>query len=301
MSVEDLPIRRESQAMRRTRIGRRGLEDIRASLSERHIEVLSTVSTHRYVTTRQICRFHFAGRSSESAALRSANRSLGKLRELRALMPLERRIGGVRAGSGSYVWTLGTVGARIMEQESRRTGLSARYREHEPSRTFLEHTLAVTEVSLRLTEAARRSRIVILGIEYEPASWRAYNGPHGALTRLKPDLALVTATDEFEDHWFVEVDMATEPPSRILRTCLTYQAYRRSGEEQRRHGVFPVVVWIVPSLERKRTIETHLARNEAVSPRLFRVITLDELESLIERGAAAGEAGDRQDAPEEFR
>ena len=70
--------------------------------------------------------------------------------------------------------------------------------------------------------------------------------------RLKPDLAVVTATAKFEDHWFFEVDLASEPPSRIIRTCLNYQEYRRSGVEQRRLGLFPAVVWIVPTGRRKQ-------------------------------------------------
>lgn len=104
--------------------------------------------------------------------------------------------------------------------------------------------------------------------------------------RLKPDLAVVTATEAFEDHWFFEVDLATEPPSRVVRACQNYQAYRQSGIEQRRLGLFPAVVWIVPTGRRKATLESHMDQHDAISARLFTVITLDELETLIEHGAA---------------
>lgn len=268
------------------RIGRRQLDEIRASLTERDMQIAATVATHRFLTTRQICRFNFADKPTQTAALRSANRSLDKLRELRVLIALDRRIGGARAGSGSYVWSLGQVGARLLRQSKVAEGLPSRYREREPSITFLKHTLAVAEVSLRLCEAARAGHIALLATQHEPDCWRAYNAPGGGIARLKPDLAVVSATDDFEDHWFFEIDLATEPPSRVVRACLSYQAYHRSGIEQHRLNLFPAVVWIVPSARRKETIERHLKKDKAICTRLFRVITLDELENLLARGAA---------------
>jgi len=269
------------------RVGRRQLESIRESLTDRDMEIVETVAIHRFLTTRQICRFHFTDKSTKTAALRSANRSLVKLRDLRILVSLDRRIGGVRAGSGSFVWGLGQIGARLLHETKRAEGAPARYREHEPSTTFLKHTLAVAEVDLRLTEAARASRFAITDIQHEPTCWRAYNGSGGGTLRIKPDLAVVSATEDYEDHWFFEVDLATEPPSRVLRTCLSYQEYQRSGTEQRRLGLFPAVAWIVPTTRRKESIESRLKDDRAIDVRLFRVITLDGLETLMERGAAS--------------
>src|SRR5665811_980645 len=268
------------------RVSRRKLEGIRASLADRDLQILLSVATHRFLTTRQICRMHFADKMTETAALRSANRALDKLRGLQLLVALDRRIGGVRAGSGSYIWSLGHIGARLLQRASHVDGLPRRQRQREPSTTFLEHTLAVAEVSLRLREIANRGEVTLLGVQHEPACWRPFSGPGGGTVRLKPDLAVVTATEEFEDHWFFEVDLATEPPSRVVRACLSYQAYRQSGIEQRRLGLFPAVVWIVPTGRRKETLESHMNQHEAISARLFTVITLDELEALIQHGAA---------------
>ncbi len=272
--------------MSQQRVGRRQLETIREGLADRDLKIVETVSTHRFLTTRQICRFHFKDKPTKTAALRSANRVLSKLRDLRMLVSLERRIGGVRAGSGSFVWGIGPVGARLLNQANQVDELPVRHRAHEPSLTFLKHTLAVAEVSLRLAEATRAGRFTLIGIQHEPACWRAYNGSGGGTLRIKPDLAVVSASDDFEDHWFIEVDLATEPPSRVIRTCLSYQDYQRSGAEQRRLGLFPAVVWIVPTAHRKETIESRLKDDRAIDVRLFRVIALDELEALMERGAA---------------
>jgi len=276
----------EGGGMSQQRVGRRQLGTIQESLSDRDIEITETVAIHRFLTTRQICRFQFMEKPTKTAALRSANRVLAKLRDLRVLVSLERRIGGVRAGSGSYVWGLGPVGARLLNQANQVEELPVRHRAHEPSLTFLKHTLAVAEVALRLAEAQRAGRFAIMDIQHEPACWRAYNGSGGGTLRIKPDLAVVSATEDFEDHWFFEVDLATEPPSRVVRTCLSYQEYHRSGVEQRRVGLFPAVVWIVPTAHRKETILLRLKDDRTIDVRLFRVITLDELETLTERGAA---------------
>ena len=274
------------------RISPRKLEGIRESLADRDMQILASVFAHRLLTTHQICRFHFADKPTETAALRSANRALDKLRGLRLLTALDRRIGGVRAGSGAHVWSLGHIGARLLQRADDVSGLPRRQRKFEPSITFLEHTLAVAEVSLRLTEAARRGDAALLDVQHEPVCWRVYVGSGGGIMRLKPDLAVLTATDEFEDHWFFEVDLATEPPSRVIRSCLNYQEYRRSGVEQRRLDLFPAVVWIVPTARRKETIGAHLQKHENIDQRLFTVITLDELEALIHSGHK-GAAGTR--------
>jgi len=283
--------------MSEQRISRRELEQMRENLSTRDIEIVGSVSAHRFLTTRQICRLHFADKPTETAALRSANRTLAKLRDMRLLVPLERRIGGVRAGSGAYVWSLGHIGGRLLRRADQEQTSIRLQREYEPSPTFLEHTLAVAEICIRLCEADARGQITLLEVEHEPECWRPYNGSGGATARLKPDLAVVTATDHFEDHWFIEVDLATEPPSRILRACQAYEEYRRSGSEQRRLGLFPAVVWIEPTAKRKQMIETHIVKADVIHHDLFKVITLDELEPLMKAGPEYGT--DRPSAAED--
>ncbi len=277
--------------MNENRIGRRQLESVRSCLTDRDLQILESVSTNRFLASSQISRLCFSEKETQTSSLRATNRALRKLSNLRLLVALERRIGGVRAGSGAYVWSLGALGARLLQSVDRAHGLPHRLREREPSRTFLEHALAVAEVSLRLTETARRGSVTVISVEHEPDCWRICNRPGGGLLRLKPDLAVTTATDKFEDYWFFEIDMATEPPSRIVRTCLNYEVYRRSGIEQKKLGLFPAVVWIVPSAMRKETIRSRLDQERSVDSRLFWVITLDELYGLLRQGAAEGQVG----------
>jgi hypothetical protein len=58
---------------------------------------------------------------------------------------LDRQIGGIRAGSSGYVYSLGAVGHRLLHPDRTRRRL------HEVRDGFLQHTLAIAElyVSLR--------------------------------------------------------------------------------------------------------------------------------------------------------
>lgn len=278
--------------MSRPRVSRGRLGEIRNSLSDRDVSVLESVAANRYLTSRQIRRTHFSDHATDAALIRASNRALARLAELGLIDHLRRRIGGVRAGSGSHVWSLTEAGARLLTTFDGSSTLPARLRSHEPTTTFLEHTLAVAEACLTLSEAAQHGRFEILDLQREPDCWRAYNGPHGAVVQLKPDLALVTASAEYEDHWFLEIDRDTEPPSRVVRACLRYEEYRRSGVEQRAIEVFPAVVWVVPGLKRAATLKRHMDSEPRLSRAVFTVVTIEDLPSVIAVGIGAQEPGD---------
>ena len=262
-----------------SRLGRRILDQLRVELSERDEEILRRLVNLRFMTTTQVREMVFHEKRTSGAGLRAANRALAKLRASGLVTALDRRIGGVRAGSGSYVWTLTEGGARLCDNTTR----SRRDRRREPSRTFLEHHLAVTEATVRLYAATRGTRTAVQAVQAEPDCWRPYNGPDGVRLTLKPDLAVTTRSDDFDDHWFFEIDLDTEPPSRIIRKSRQYEAYRRTGLEQRQLGVFPAVVWLVPDDKRRKQLERHLADAD-LDANVFVVITLDELPALVARG-----------------
>lgn len=276
------------------RISRAGLDRLIKRLSERDVDILTRVDAHRFLTTRQLARFCFADKPTATAALRAANRALAKLGTLGLIAPLARRIGGVRAGSGGYVWSLTETGGRILERHARREEPARRQRFIEPSPTFLEHTLAVAEAHLTLRELPTGSS-ALMRVQLEPECWRSYLGPAGSVLRLKPDMAAVTRSGDFEDHWFFEIDRNTEPPSRVVRKCLQYQEYYRTGTEQHRTGVFPAVVWVVPDQARREQLATRLRAEATIDSRLFTVITLDQLPGLVHDGPAAAVAPDGTD------
>ena len=254
-------------------------------LSDRDWLILSSVQGFRFLTTRQIARQHFSLGPGPGPIPRNANQALARLRELGLLSNLERRIGGVRAGSGGYVWQVSELGDKALRAHVGQDSHS-RVRPYEPSTSFLDHTLAVTEVVITLQEISRDGRVGLSHLELEPECWRHYLGPSGETRALKPDLAVITQSSDFEDHWFIEVDRATEPPNRVVRKCLQYQEYLATGREQTRVGLFPAVVWAVPSERRRDQLIRRLGDEAVINPRLFTVVTTHDVEELIVVGAA---------------
>jgi hypothetical protein len=224
------------------------------------------------------------------AAICSRNRVLGRLAELSLIAPLKRRIGGVRAGSGSRVWYLAPAGARLLRTLGGFDDLPSRVRAYEPTGSFVEHTLAVAEVCVELTVAERSGETTVARLQREPDCWRTYSSTRG-VEWVKPDLAVVTTSGKFEDHWFVEIDRDTEPPCRIIRSCLRYEAYRRSGVEQKRLGLFPGVVWVVPDAKRKATLMARIAQEGRLSQSVYAVVLPDEVLPLMKAGIGSVEDG----------
>ena len=163
---------------------------------------------------------------------------LARLTRERLLARLQRQVGGVRAGSASYVYALGPVGSRLVADGRRRFT--------EPSPLFLDHTLAVAEARIELLRASSAGQFELVEVEVEPACWRRYMGPGGAAEFVRPDLYVVTASGAYEDCWFLEIDRGTESPAATSRKCRAYDRYWRTGAEQQRHRTFPLVVWVAP-------------------------------------------------------
>lgn len=264
------------------RLSRQQLETILASLNERDTQVIASVQRFRYLLTSQLQRLHFTDAATPTAALRAASRSLKKLRELGLIDHLSRRIGGVRAGSGAMVWHLTHAGERLIYLHNHTLTPTKRF--FEPSPYFLAHTLAVAEVAVQLTELCRNNHGMKLSVlQPEPECWRAYS-EYGSILVLKPDLFAVTLSDQYEDRWFFEVDLDTESPVKVVEKCEKYHRYYRSGLEQKASEVFPLTVWIVPTNSRKERLIAHICEAFVNQPRLFAVITKDELARLIQYG-----------------
>ncbi|MFL6099501.1 MAG: replication-relaxation family protein [Actinomycetales bacterium] len=250
-------------------------------LSERDILLLRDVDKFRLLNTKQVQRLHFDHRHmTRLAAARACNRVLARLRDVNVLRALERRIGGVRAGSAGFVWYVGPAGERVLRELSEsRPGGRRNFRE--PTRLFVDHTLAVAELAIQAIEASRTGEIEVVAVQTEPANWQQSLSAHGTVQTLKPDLRLVTADDDYENHWFIEVDLATEHLPVILRQCAAYQAFRATGRYQAAHGVFPEVLWVTPTPARKAALTAAVAATKALDPALFRLCTTAEYGTAV--------------------
>ena len=250
-------------------ISARGVAQLRERLSERDVAILRQVAELRLMSARQIQAIHFPDRQHENelAATRARQRALARLVGERLLICLERRIGGVRAGSAGLVLTLGEVGQRVLGLEG------PRRRSHEPGPRFVDHTLAVAQLVVDVSVAARRGVLDLLDCQAEPASWREFSGL-GGRRWLRPDMFLALGVGVYELRWFIEVDRNSESLPVIVRKCRLYAEYYQSGTEQAASGgVFPRVCWITPDEGRAERLRQVIIRDRRLPERLFVVTT----------------------------
>lgn len=245
-------------------------------VSDRDRQVLRAVLALRLVTGGQLMRLVFGSPTATSQNARIARRCLQRLTEAGLLWRLHRRVGGIRAGSSSYVYAVSPAGARALGESI------GRGRQREPSLTFLNHTLAVSEVYVRLYEALYQHKFDELHAETEPRCWR--NLEDGSSAVLRPDL-LVTASTPTEDVWaFVEVDLGTEHVAAVQRKVALYEVHWRSGREQARLGGFPQVMWLVPDTRRQRQLRGYLRRAARDRPGLHTVVLQDDFINQLVKG-----------------
>jgi len=264
------------------RVGRRQLAKLQSFLSERDLAVLHSVGGLHLVTTRQIERLHFiAPERTSLAASRSTRRALARLHDLGLLTRLERRVGGVRAGSASFIWRLSPVGARLLGDDTRR-------RSREPSLAHLAHVLGVADLVVQLHERAEAGDVELLAVETEPTCWRPFVGHHGARTMLKPDLRVTLGIGEHELHWFVEFDRGTEYRIALTRKIAAYVAAWRDGGEQARAGVFPRVLWVVPDQRRTEVLSDVCGTASGVPEGMFAVAVTDQAITVLTSMSGGG-------------
>lgn len=259
------------------RVSPRQLSVIQTAVSDRDLAILRRVADLRLMSARQIEVLHFSSECHRSplTAARTCRRVLERLVAHRLLVRLDRRIGGVRAGSASYVYALGPAGQRLI-------GLGGpRRRLHEPSARFLDHTLAIGQLVVALTVAASEGLCEVLNVETEPHCWR----PLGGARQLRPDLFVALGVGDFEHRWFVEVDRGQEHLPTLVRKCRVYDTYYRSGKEQAAHGVFPRACWVVPDKHRADRLQRSIRSNRDLSERLFTVTTEPQAVTTLCEGA----------------
>ncbi len=275
-----------SHPTKRPYVTRSRAATIGASLSPRERAVLADVARLGVASGGQLQRLHY---EATEAGKRLARIELARLCQSQVLGRLDRTIGGVRAGSRGHCFALGVAGQRIVWPDR------ARYREPwTPNRAYLRHALAVGEIYVRLrTTMSDR----LLTYDTEPACWRSYFGPGGAPTTLKPDAVAILDFAQFEDRFWLEIDLATESGTRITTKAEAYVRYWQSGREQSASGVFPQVLWVTTTKVRQDLMVAALTRLPAEHWQLFAVVTADEGPDLMTKGTVRSISSREEDRP----
>jgi Replication-relaxation len=258
------------------------LEHLAGSLSDRDREVLRFVHDNRFATGHQLVRRFWQTSDQASAGARAGRRALKRLVDLRVLSTLPRRIGGIRTGSQGLVYAVGHAGVRLLAVR----GVSGA-RVELPGTLHLAHTVATTELTVRLTEAERAGDLEVIEAQPEPACWRSFSGLGGARRVLKPDLFVRLGAGALEDRWMIEVDLGSESGRTLARKATIYREHYLSGREQHDHGVYPRVLWTAPDAQRAAQIEKVLDAQSAEVRRLCSARVFDEVIAFLASEAAA--------------
>lgn len=250
------------------RVGELLLSRLRGELAERDLGIVGFVGEFRLASSRQLRQLFFpaAEFATPETAARCGRRVLNRLTSGRLLTRLERRVGGVRAGSDGFVYALGPVGFRMTQPEGR-----SRPRNFEPTVRFVDHQLAVSNLAVALRLARLRGEVSRLELQGEPRSWRMLPGQRAHAGLLRPDLHVRLYSGGVELSWFIEVDCGTTHLPALLRKCALYESYYRSGVEQAEHGVFPRVLWVTRTEARAARIGSAIAHRRGLTSELFAV------------------------------
>jgi hypothetical protein len=246
-----------------------------AELGERERELLLDLDRLRLMTHAQLAvLLDVDGAASPVSQARAARRVFARLTSLGVLARLERRIGGVRAGSAGYAYYLGPVGQRVIAYWQGRGLIRGRVRP-EPGGRYVRHRLAVSELYVEAHQADREGHFDLLAFDAEPAAWRTFSDGFGGQITLKPDAFVRLGVGAYEDRFFVEVDLGSESRNVIARKVRAYLDYFNSGQEQAEHGVFPRVLLLTNSNARRAALVDVCARLPAETWPLFTVTTLE--------------------------
>ena len=257
--------------MSASRLSQLDFTSLRERLAERDVAATAMVGELRLLSGKQLRCLYFAadGFATAETAARSCRRVLARLVRDRLLLRLERRIGGVRAGSDGYVYALGPVGERLLNSDVRRP------RWHSvPTEKYVRHTLAASQLVVDTLLAERTGTLDVLAWQPEPRCWRRVPSPYGRVT-LRADLYLALGVGEVECRWFVEVDRSSQSIPALLSKCRLYESYYRSGVEQAEHGLFPRVLWVTPDQRRADVLEGAITADRRLTNGLFLVTTAE--------------------------
>jgi hypothetical protein len=251
-----------------------GSASVKGRLGDRAESMTLDVARCRLMSGSQLQRLYFptSNHASFPAAARSCRRVLRRLVDEQILRALDRRIGGVRAGSQGLVYEVGQAGRRWLGDQhpgGRR----------QPTTWFVEHTLAVAEwyVSLKLSERSGYCSNLVVQVEAEAR--RSFIGGIGR-QMIAPDLFvnLVAGSDELA--WWVEVDKGTEHQMTLRTKIERFQAYYMTGLEGLRLGFFPRVLFIIEEDQRLNDIK-RASKAARTALGLVAVVTKDQALTVL--------------------
>jgi hypothetical protein len=176
------------------------------------------------------------------------------------------------------VYALGPAGQALIRLHPIGYGIPAtRLRRTVPGDRFTRHVLAVSELCVRLMEHLPRHGCTLEDYQAEPDCWQP-DGPGGL---IKPDAyAVLSRPDGVTDHWWIEIDLATETISTLRAQLSAYLAFHHRGQTGPGH-VMPRVLVTVPSHARREALSRAVRTLPEPARQLITVTTFDHAATVM--------------------
>jgi hypothetical protein len=261
------------------RVGPAQVEWVAERLSDRDWQIIEAVNLVRLLTGSQVERLFFADLAPGRSRVASRSRALHRLVAWRVLAPLPRRIGGAGRGSTTLAFALDSTGQRLMRERQLASAQRVRVRRPgAPTERTVRHTLAVAEAYVALTESGREHGFTLATFQAEPASW----WPNGLGGYVKPDAYTRLTYGKVSDHWWLELDLATESMPAVKRQLASYLDFWERG--QLGPGkIMPRVVIATITPERQAAIAREVKQLPSAPADLFLVVQIHELANALHR------------------
>jgi Replication-relaxation len=140
----------------------------------------------------------------------------------------------------------------------------------------VDHTLAISDIYVRLIETSHDHNVTLSRFVTEPACWQ----PTGHGDYLKPDAYCVLSTTTHRDCWWLEIDQNTESLPRIRtksRAYLDYLTHGGLGPDD----VPPRILYTTPDTPRTDAIEKVITTLSTPDNRLINTTTHTNAPQLL--------------------
>jgi hypothetical protein len=253
--------------MNATRLTPARLRQLAAELPDRYTTPLLHLARARLLSGYQLDRLLTDPELSSETAGRVRRRIMTRLTSLGLTATLERRIGGIRAGSAGHIHVLTPAGhtlAAILASQPP-PGRIRHYRA--PGPMFVNHALDIAEIYVQLTEHSRGGGFRVAAFVTEPGSWWREVG-----VSLRPDAYTVLAATAYRDCWWLEIDRDTESIPRLQAQFRDYLDHAEAGGTGPDRAL-PRVLFTAPTQHRCRAIGDLITGLPPPAPEWFAVCT----------------------------
>jgi len=243
------------------------VEWVAERLSDRDWQIIEAMNRLRLMSGQQLERGYFAALAGHARTV-VRGRVLRRLVRWQVLTVLPRRIGGAARGSAGAAFALGAAGTRLCAERPTTTSMPRVRYPGAPTERSVRHTLAVSELYISLVEQARMQRAHLIAFEAEPASW----WPNGLGGFIKPDAYTLLALGHVREHWWIEVDLATESLPTIKRKLLAYLEFVERGQLGP-NGIVPRILLSCSASTRCTTLRSVVSKLPSPASELFVALT----------------------------